>query len=206
MRSYTNLAVVALAASSLCPVLSAPTQYTDRYGNLLVELKEFKGRAFLISGIPILDSAVDVFRAGSENNSKRPRPESPPIGDQPPDEEPRRKKKQKTEGSFGGSESSDRNFVHGLPPAPEGSSGGSDSSNRNFVQGLPPAPPPSPESPNHPLPTYTNYIPRSASVSPILHSRIDSDSGSDPGPKSDPDSKPALEPETTPARRDLVDR
>ena len=53
MRSYTNLAVVALAASSLCPVLSAPTQYTGRYGNLLVELKEFKGRAFLISGIPI---------------------------------------------------------------------------------------------------------------------------------------------------------
>jgi hypothetical protein len=47
MRSYMNLAVLALAISSFYPALSAPTQY--RYGNLLVR---FKGRAFLISGIP----------------------------------------------------------------------------------------------------------------------------------------------------------
>jgi len=40
-----NLAVLALAAF---PALSAPTQY--RYGNQLVE---FKGRAFLISRIPL---------------------------------------------------------------------------------------------------------------------------------------------------------
>src|SRR6266850_141139 len=47
MRSYMNLAALVLAASTVSPALSAPTQY--RYGNLLVE---FKGRAFLISGIP----------------------------------------------------------------------------------------------------------------------------------------------------------
>jgi hypothetical protein len=58
MRSYMNFAVVTLAASIISPVLSAPTQY--RYGNLLVK---FKGRVFLISGIPILDSAADVFHA-----------------------------------------------------------------------------------------------------------------------------------------------
>jgi hypothetical protein len=52
MRSYINLAVVALAASSLCPVFSAPT-VRSRYGNPLVE---FTGGAFLISGIPIFDS------------------------------------------------------------------------------------------------------------------------------------------------------
>jgi len=46
MRSYMNLAVLALAASIVSPALSAPTQY--RFGNLLVE---FKGWAFLISGI-----------------------------------------------------------------------------------------------------------------------------------------------------------
>jgi len=49
MRSYMNFAVVAFAASIFSPALSAPTQY--RYGNLLVK---FKGRAFLISGIPTL--------------------------------------------------------------------------------------------------------------------------------------------------------
>jgi hypothetical protein len=49
MRSYMNLAVLALAVSSFSPALSAPTQ--DRYGNLLVK---FQGRAFLISGIPTL--------------------------------------------------------------------------------------------------------------------------------------------------------
>jgi hypothetical protein len=48
MRSYMNLAVLALATSVVSPVLSAPTQYGPRYGNLLAE---FKGRAFLISGI-----------------------------------------------------------------------------------------------------------------------------------------------------------
>ena len=41
MRSYMNLAVVALAVSGVCPVMSAPIDYS-RYGNLLVELK---GRA-----------------------------------------------------------------------------------------------------------------------------------------------------------------
>jgi hypothetical protein len=48
MRSYMNLAVLALAATSVCPALSAPTEslsapteYRHRYGNLLVE---FKGR------------------------------------------------------------------------------------------------------------------------------------------------------------------
>ena len=45
---YMNLAVLALAASTISPALSAPTQY--RYGNLLVE---FKGQVFLISGIPL---------------------------------------------------------------------------------------------------------------------------------------------------------
>ena len=47
MRSYIKLPVLALAASIFPHALSAPT----RYGNLLVE---FKGRAFLISGIPTL--------------------------------------------------------------------------------------------------------------------------------------------------------
>jgi hypothetical protein len=47
MRSDMNPAVLALAASIISSALSAPIQY--RYGNLLVE---FKGRAFLISGIP----------------------------------------------------------------------------------------------------------------------------------------------------------
>jgi hypothetical protein len=48
MRSYMNLAVIALAAStaSVAPALAAPIRYG--YGNLLVE---FTGRAFLISGI-----------------------------------------------------------------------------------------------------------------------------------------------------------
>jgi hypothetical protein len=49
MRSYMNLVVLALAAFSISPVLSVPTQY--RYGILLVK---FKGRAFLISAIPTL--------------------------------------------------------------------------------------------------------------------------------------------------------
>jgi hypothetical protein len=54
MRSYIILAVLALAASTASPALSAPTQYrTYRYGNLLVKLS-LKGRAFLISGIPTL--------------------------------------------------------------------------------------------------------------------------------------------------------
>jgi len=48
MRSYVNLAVLALATSTVSPALSAPIQY--RYGNLLVE---FKGWAVLISGIPL---------------------------------------------------------------------------------------------------------------------------------------------------------
>jgi len=48
MRSYMNLAVLALAAYTVSPALSAPTQY--RYGNILVE---FKGWAFLISGISL---------------------------------------------------------------------------------------------------------------------------------------------------------
>jgi hypothetical protein len=43
MRSYMNLVVLALAASTVAPVLSAPIRYW--YGNLLVELK---GWAFLI--------------------------------------------------------------------------------------------------------------------------------------------------------------
>jgi len=50
MRSYMNLAVLALAASTASLALSAPTAPTQyRYGILLVE---FKGWAFLISGIP----------------------------------------------------------------------------------------------------------------------------------------------------------
>jgi hypothetical protein len=48
MRSYMNPAVLVLVASAVSPVLTAPTRY--RYGNLLVE---FKGWAFLISGIPL---------------------------------------------------------------------------------------------------------------------------------------------------------
>jgi hypothetical protein len=48
MRSYTNLVVLALAASALSPALSAPIQYG--YGHLLVELKH---QAYLISGIPL---------------------------------------------------------------------------------------------------------------------------------------------------------
>jgi len=51
MRPYMILAVLVLAACTVSPALSAPTQY--RYGNLLVKLS-FKGRAFLISGIPTL--------------------------------------------------------------------------------------------------------------------------------------------------------
>jgi len=43
-----NLVVLALAASTVSPALSAPIQYG--YGNLLVELKH---RAYLISGIPL---------------------------------------------------------------------------------------------------------------------------------------------------------
>jgi hypothetical protein len=48
MRSYMNLTVLALAAStaSVSPALSAPIQYG--YGNLIIE---FKGQAFLISEI-----------------------------------------------------------------------------------------------------------------------------------------------------------
>jgi hypothetical protein len=37
MRSYMNLAVLAIAASIISPALSAPIRY--RYGNLLVEFK-----------------------------------------------------------------------------------------------------------------------------------------------------------------------
>jgi hypothetical protein len=44
-----NFAVVALAASIIPPALSAPTQY--RYGSLL-QVVEFKSRAFLISAHP----------------------------------------------------------------------------------------------------------------------------------------------------------
>ena len=43
------LVVLALTAFTVSPVLSAPTQY--RYGNLLVE---FKGQAFLINRIPLV--------------------------------------------------------------------------------------------------------------------------------------------------------
>jgi len=59
MRSYMNLVVLALTASTVSPTLSAPIQY--RYGNLHVELKD---RAFLMVGIPLVysDPAVDVFR------------------------------------------------------------------------------------------------------------------------------------------------
>jgi hypothetical protein len=39
MHSYMNLAVLALAVSFVSPGLSAPTQYRDKYGNLLVEFK-----------------------------------------------------------------------------------------------------------------------------------------------------------------------
>ena len=50
MRSYINLAILALAASTVS-ALPALIQYrTYGYGNLLVDLK---GRAFLISGIPL---------------------------------------------------------------------------------------------------------------------------------------------------------
>ena len=49
MRSYLNLAVLALAASTISPALTAPTRY--RYESSLVK---FKGQAFLISGIPTL--------------------------------------------------------------------------------------------------------------------------------------------------------
>ena len=58
MRSYMNLAVLALAVSSVSTALSAPIQ--NRCGNLFVESN---GRAFLISGIsrvPRVDS--DLFR------------------------------------------------------------------------------------------------------------------------------------------------
>jgi hypothetical protein len=64
---YISLAVATLAASGLSPSLSAPTRY--RYGNLRVE---FKDRAFLISGIPILDSgALDVFHARASPEYRR---------------------------------------------------------------------------------------------------------------------------------------
>ena len=49
MRSYLNLAILALAASTISPALTAPTQY--RYESSLVK---FKGQAFLISRIPTL--------------------------------------------------------------------------------------------------------------------------------------------------------
>ena len=48
MRSYMNLAVLALAASSVRHALSAPIP--SGYGNLLIV---FKGQAFLMSGIPL---------------------------------------------------------------------------------------------------------------------------------------------------------
>jgi hypothetical protein len=48
-HSYMNLAILALAAFTIAPALSVPTQY--RYGNLLLK---FKGRAFLISAIHTL--------------------------------------------------------------------------------------------------------------------------------------------------------
>jgi len=48
MRSYMNLAVLALAVSTVSTALSAPIQY--RCGNLLVESN---GRAFLISAISL---------------------------------------------------------------------------------------------------------------------------------------------------------
>lgn len=50
MLSYMNLAVFALAACAVSPVLSAPTRY--RYRNLLVEFKSWTFE-FLISGIPL---------------------------------------------------------------------------------------------------------------------------------------------------------
>jgi hypothetical protein len=49
MRSYLNLAVLALAASTISPALTAPTRYRDRYEISLVI--KFKRQAFLISGI-----------------------------------------------------------------------------------------------------------------------------------------------------------
>jgi len=66
------LAVLALAAPTFTPVLSASTQY--RYGNLLVE---FKGRAFLISGIPLALGRIplpglDVFRVLRRGDSPLP--------------------------------------------------------------------------------------------------------------------------------------
>jgi hypothetical protein len=62
MRSYMNLAVLALAASVASPVLSAPTQYY-RYGNLLVEFQGFLDK-YNSSRVPRVNSdlAPDVFR------------------------------------------------------------------------------------------------------------------------------------------------
>jgi hypothetical protein len=73
MRSYMTLAVIVLAASTVSPAPSAPTQY--RYANPLVD---FKGWAFLICGIPSryprADSgpAVGVFRRGRFGNNRVP--------------------------------------------------------------------------------------------------------------------------------------
>ena len=39
MRSYMNLIILALAASTVSPVMSAPIPSQHRYGYLLVELK-----------------------------------------------------------------------------------------------------------------------------------------------------------------------
>ena len=80
-----SLAVVALAAFSISPALSAPARY--RYRNLL--LVEFKGRAFLTSGIPILDSgALDVIQARASPGDWEEKPEGARTGQNIPSQEP----------------------------------------------------------------------------------------------------------------------
>jgi hypothetical protein len=87
MRSYINLAVLALAASTagVCPALAAPTHY--RYGNLLVE---FKGWAFLIRGILNSGTSSSVFPARSGiDTSPTPAPPTPaPPAPAPPTQAP----------------------------------------------------------------------------------------------------------------------
>ena len=61
MRSYMNLAVLALAASAVS--LALPTQYGWRH-----TLVEFKGRSFPMNS----NSAVDLLRARSGNPNQKP--------------------------------------------------------------------------------------------------------------------------------------
>jgi hypothetical protein len=76
MRSFMNLAVLALAASTISPALSAPTQY--RYRNLLVG---FEGRSlpmnpYTASGRPQLRVDTDVSQ---HPNSGSPNYHTPPT-------------------------------------------------------------------------------------------------------------------------------